>query len=140
MLQTAGTNPVLLLLRGFSFMETEFKGKVLIHSLPTLEAAQEVYKMLRQVHPEAGKERLLNLMRQRPIRLIDAVSADEAMEVVDHLKSFGMSASFELDPPTFFVLNPWQTSRSCRHIWKPNPAVLQGKTESSGSGKGVPWH
>ncbi len=87
-------------------METEFKGKVLIHSLPTLEAAQEVYKMLRQVHPEAGKERLLNLMRQRPIRLIDAVSADEAMEVVDHLKSFGMSASFELDPPTFFVPEP----------------------------------
>ncbi len=42
-------------------MNSEFRGKVLIHSIPSLEAAQQIYNMLRAVHPEAKKEVLPGL-------------------------------------------------------------------------------
>ena len=73
--------------------------KYFIHSIPTLQAAQQVYKALRAVHPEAGKDALLAMMRQRPVLLLDAVPQQDVAEVLKFFKSFGISATFVVEEP-----------------------------------------
>ncbi len=70
-------------------------GTILVHSIPTKEAAQEVFRALRTVHSQASKQELIGLMRQRPVRILENVSALDAAEILNFFQAHGINATFE---------------------------------------------